>query len=305
MSPAAEIPSSGRSAAWIGVLKKSARRFAEHDMSTYASALAFQAFFSIFPFLLFLIALLGFLNLSQFFDWLKLQVAVMVPAQAVDQITKVIEQIESPNAGLLSLGIAVAIWSASSGIRAAMIALNVAYGVQERRPAWLRILLSVIYTVGLACLLALAGLMFSVGPGAAQWVSRQFGLGTDLALLWSLLRWPIWLALLALTVTLIYSLAPNRRQRLRALLPGALLSIFTWVAASIAFNIYLSNFANYSALYGSIGTIIAILFYFSLTASVLLFGAEVNAVLEQQKEGAVTRSSDMAGPVPTEPINPR
>ena len=298
MSPATDLSSSHRTAAWISVLKKSAKRFAEHDMSTYASALAFQAFFSIFPFLLFLIALLGFLNLPEFFDWLKVQVAVMVPHQAVDQITKVIEQIESPNAGLLSLGIGIAIWSASGGIRATMVALNVAYGVEERRPAWLRILLSVIYTVGLACLLALAGLLFSIGPGAVQWVSRQLGLGTELALLWSLLRWPIWLALLALTITLIYSLAPNRRQRLRAVLPGALMSIFTWVAASIAFNIYLSNFANYSALYGSIGTIIAILFYFSLTASVLLFGAEVNAVLEQHEKGAVARARDLDGQAP-------
>lgn len=277
------------------VLRKAAQRFSAHDMSTYSSALAFQGFFAIFPFMLFLVALLAFLDLPQFFDWLHDQVSVLVPAQAVDQVTQVIEQIRQPNSTLLSFGVAAAWWAASGGMRATMTALNVAYEVAEKRPAWLRVLLSLIYTVGLAGLMICAALLFSIGPGAAHWIAAQAGAARDLALLWSWLRWPLWLALLSGTVTLIYYVAPARRQRFSHLLPGAMLAIAAWVLGSLAFNFYLSHFANYSALYGSIGTVIAVLLYFSLSAAVLLFGAEINAVLELQRAG---RPAEPAGPTP-------
>ena len=263
------------------VIKGAVRRFNAHDMSTYAYALAFQAFFSVFPFLIFLIALLGFIGVPQFFNWLKEQVTLLVPQQAVDPIITVIEQIQSPNAGLLSMGMAVALWGASGGIRAVMTAINVAYGVTERRPAWLRIPLSLIYTVALAALLIMAAMLFSIGPGAMEWIASLVGLGSGLVTLWTWLRWPLGLVLLSLAVTLVYYAAPNRRQRLRGVMPGAMLSVVVWIIASLGFDFYLSNFANYSAVYGSIGAIIGVLLYFSISASVLLFGAEVNAVMEQ------------------------
>ena len=265
----------------FAVLKQAARRYADQDMSTYASALAFQAFFSIFPFLLFLVALLAFLDLPQFFDWLKLQARLFVPGQAVDQVTQVIDQIRAPNGTLLSFGVAAAWWAASGGVRSAMTALTVCCGARETRPAWKRILLSLVLTLVLAAMLVAAALLLTIGPNAARWLTAWIGLDQQMALLWSWLRLPIWLLLLALIIALIYWTAPDCRQRLSRLLPGALLALLTWVLASVGFGFYLSNFANYSALYGSIGTIIALLFYFSLSASVLLYGAQVNAVMAQ------------------------
>src|SRR5690606_33979069 len=120
---------------------------------------------------------------------------------------------------------------------------------------------------------------------AVRWVTSLVGLDSKLATIWAWIRWPLSIGLMSLAVTLIYYVSPNRRQRMRRVMPGALIAVAVWILASVAFDFYLKNFANYSALYGSIGAIIGILLYFSLSASVLLFGSEVNAVIEEDRYG--------------------
>lgn len=264
----------------FGVLRRALQNFSAHDMSSYAAALAYQVFFSLFPFLIFLIALLGFLEVPEFFDWLRQEAAALLPAQAMSQVDGVIDQIEQPQGGLLSFGIIVALWSASAGMRATMNALNVAYHVPEGRPVWKRLLLSVLYTVGLAAMLALAAGLMSFGPQAIGWVGDQLGLGAVTLTLWNLLRWPLAAALLMFTVAIIYYVAPDVEQELRFITPGAVLAVAVWLAASLGFAFYVQNFADYSATYGSIGAIIVLLLYLYLSAAILLFGAEINAAAE-------------------------
>lgn len=264
----------------FGVLRRALQNFGAHDMASYAAALAYQVFFSLFPFLIFLIALLGFLEVPEFFDWLRQEAAALLPAQAMGQVNEVIDQIEQPQGGLLSFGIIVALWSASAGMRATMNALNVAYHVSEGRPAWKRYLLSLLYTVGLAALLALSAGLMSFGPQAIGWLGDQLGLGAVTLTLWNLLRWPLAAALLMFAVAVIYYVAPDVEQELRFITPGSVLAVAVWIAASLGFAFYVQNFADYSATYGSIGAIIVLLLYFYISAAILLFGAEINAAAE-------------------------
>ena len=262
------------------VLKRSLKDFGADDMGTYAAALAYQVLFSLFPFIIFLVALLGFFDLPEFFEWLRQQAAAVLPAQAMDQVNEAINHIQQPRGGLLSFGIVAALWSASSGVRATMNALNVAYDVEEGRPAWKRFALSVLYTIGLAALLILATALMVVGPQAMQWLGDQVGLGGLVVTLWNWLRWPVAVLLLTLVVALIYYVAPDVEQTFTFITPGAVLAVLVWIAASLGFGLYVQNFADYSATYGSIGAIIVLLFYFYISSSVLLFGAEVNATIE-------------------------
>lgn len=264
----------------FALIKQSVSAFADHDMATYASALAYQVFFSLFPFLIFLIALLGFLNLSDFFNWLEQRAQLLLPQQAMQEVDQVIRELEQPKGGLLSLGVIVALWSASAGIRAMMNALNAAYHVKEGRPAWKRYPLSILYTLGIAAILIAAAALFVIGPQAMQWLARQFGWEQLFVFLWTWLRWPFILLLLTLAVSVIYYVAPDVEQEFRYITPGATLSVIVWLAASSAFNYYVRNFSNYSATYGSVGAIIVLLLYLYISAAVLLFGAEVNAVIE-------------------------
>jgi len=264
----------------VGLVKESVTDFLADDMTTYASALAYQVLFSLFPFIVFLVALLGFLDLPTFFDWLRQQAEAFLPAQAMDQVNRVITELKQPQGGLLSIGVVVALWTASSGIRATMNALNVAYDVKEGRPAWKLYPLSVLYTIGVAAMMILAAALLILGPKAMQWLAYQVGMEQLFVTLWTWLRWPVSLFLVTLAIAVVYYVAPDVEQEFRFITPGATLAVIVWVLSSLGFNYYVSNFADYSVMYGSIGTIIALLLYFFISTAVLLFGAEVNAVIE-------------------------
>lgn len=262
------------------LLKRTIKEFSNDDMSTYSSALAYRALFSLFPFLLFLMALLGFLNLSEFFAWLREQAALALPAVAMEQVNPVIDQLQQQKSGLLSVGILVALWTASAGFRSLMNAMNRAYDVDEGRPSWKLMLLSLLYTIGTAViLLASAGLMI-VGPQVMEWLADLVGLKETIVLLWAWLRWPVVVFLMMLLVAVLYYVTPDVEQEFRFITPGSVLAVIVWIAASVGFGIYVQNFADYNATYGSIGAIIVLLLYFYISAAVLLLGAELNAVIE-------------------------
>lgn len=271
----------------IGVmtlLKNSLKNFLANDMTTYAAALSYQVLFSIFPFIIFLVALLGFFNIPQFFDWLRERAQLVIPGQAMEQVNQVIEQLQQPQSGLLSIGAVMALWAASAAVRATMNSLNFAYSAKESRPAWKLYPLSVLYTIGIAAMLMLAGALLLIGPQAIEWVAGQVGLEQLFVTLWTWLRWPISFLLLILVLAIIYWAAPNVQQKFRFITPGAFIAVVVWIAASVGFGYYVSNFSDYGAMYGSLGAIVILLLYFYISAAVLLFGAEVNAEIERHAE---------------------
>lgn len=273
----------------VDIVKEAVKEFSHDDMSTYASALAYQVLFSIFPFLIFLVALLGFFDLSQFFDWLLTRAEVVLPEQAMEPVVKVIHELRQPQGGLMSFGAVVALWTASAAVRALMNALNRAYDVRETRPAWKLVPLSVVYTIGLAAMLATAAALFAIGPGAMQWLAHWFGLEQLVVVVWTWLRWPVVLIIFSMAVAIVYYVGPNVKQDFSLISPGAILSVVVWLLATVAFDFYLGHFADYSATYGSIGTIVVLLLYFYITASVLLFGAEINAAIARDVPGTVIK----------------
>ena len=145
-------------------------------MMTYAAAVSYQVFFSLFPFVIFLLALLGFLDLRPVFDFLLDQARALMPRNAFSMVEGIVGQIQGQaSGGIMSFGAILALWSASSAVRMTMHALNVAYDVEDR-PAW-KILLSILYVLLLAALLIVAaGLMF-FGPKLVEPVLQALGLG--------------------------------------------------------------------------------------------------------------------------------
>ncbi len=261
-------------------LGRSIKKFSADDMLVYAAAVSYQVFFSLFPFIIFLLALLGFLNLQPVFDFLLQQSKTVMPKSAFGMVQSITEQVQGQaSGGVMSLGVIVALWSASSAVRMAMHALNVAYDVEDR-PAWKKIPLSVLYTLVLATLLIVAaGLMF-MGPKLVEPILQAIGLGSLAGLfltIWTWVRIPVAVVLLMLAVALIYWLFPNVRQPFRFITPGAVLAVIVWIAASLAFSFYVANFSSYSATYGALASVIVLLLYFFISATILLLGAEINA----------------------------
>lgn len=264
----------------FSLITQSVKAFIRDDMTTYATALAYHILLSLFPFLIFLIALLSFFDLSDFYDWIRQQIQPLLPPPAMEQVDAVIQELQMPQKGLISAGAATALWLASRGIRALMNAMNVAYGAKESRPVWKLYPLSVLYTLGIALMLVIASGLLIMGPQAMQWLAQQVGLEQLFVLFWTWLRWPAALLLLMLAVAMLYQFAPNVRHPFRLVSTGSVLSVLVWVAASLGFAYYVQNFADYSVTYGSIGTVIVLLIYLYISSAALLFGAEVNAVIE-------------------------
>lgn len=268
----------------VAVLYKAIRNFIQHDMATYAAALAYHVLFSLFPFIIFLIALFGFFELSDFFNWLREQAQGFLPPPAMDQVNRVINEMQLPQKGLMSLGAITALWLAARGIRAVMTALNAAYDARETRPAWKLYPLSVFITLGIAVMMILAAGLLIVGPQAMQWLAQQVGLESLFVMLWTWLRLPAALLLVSLAFALLYYVAPDVPpgipHKFKLISPGSLLAVVIWLAASLGFSFYVQNFGNYNVTYGSIGAVIVLLVYLNLSAATFLFGAEINAVIE-------------------------
>ncbi len=275
-TPNRQSPTGGR--AFASVLRLALKKFLRDDMSTYASALAYHILFSFFPFAIFLIALLSFFELSVLLDYLQQAAWQVLSPGAMERIRSAFNELRVPQGGLLSFGVLLSVWLASRGTRSMMNALNVAYGCKTVRPGWRHYAVSLAYTVGIAVFLA-AGLgMLVIGPEAVGWMASFVGLEQLIVVIWTWLRWPVGVCLLMAGVAAVYHIAPGVGRRFRLVSPGAVISVMVWVAATMAFKFYLQNFASYSAMFGSIGSGIALLLYLQISSAVLLFGAEVNAV---------------------------
>ena len=281
----------------IGIIElgeRSIRKFFEHPTSTYAAALAYRGLFGLFPFVLIFVVLAGVLGLADFLE-LAINQASSESSQQVPQqlepviergreqlqpLQRMVEQAEKQAGGdLLLFGVAVALWSISALVRTLTEAFNAAYEVPETRHWWKVSALSLAFGPVLALMVIVSVGLMLIGPRLVERIAELVGLDELFVSLWEWLRFPIALSLLAVVLSLVYRFGPDARQRFRTVVPGAALAVVLWAISSVGFSFYLANFADYGVTYGSLGAAVGLLFYLYLSASVVLLGAEVNAVI--------------------------
>jgi membrane protein len=268
--------------------------FFEHPMATYAAALAYRGLFGLFPFVLILVVLVGALGFPDFFDramdQARAQSSRYVPQQLepvvepareqIKPLVGMIERAEEQTGGkLLFFGVAVALWSVSAVARTLTEAFNVAYQVAETRRWWKQLVLSLAFGPVLALVVIVSVGLMLVGPQLVGSIAALVNLDELFVRLWGWLRFPVALLLLAVVLSVVYRIGPNVELRFRSVVLGAALAVALWAISSVGFSFYLANFANYGVTYGSLGAAIGLLFYLYLCASVVLFGAELNATI--------------------------
>jgi membrane protein len=207
---------------------------------------------------------------------------------------------------LLLFGVALALWSISALAGTLTEAFNAAYEVSETRRWWKMSALSLAFGPVLALVVIISILLMLIGPDLIERIAALVELEEVFVRLWGWLRFPLALSLLAVVLSLIYHFVPNARQRFRSVIPGAVLAVVLWAITSIGFSIYLATFANYGVTYGSLGAAVGLLFYLYLSASVVLFGAELNAAIHSSGSGGSVRGSVRAEKPGSEhePTNP-
>jgi membrane protein len=274
---------------WWAVIAKTASEVGEDRCFGLAAQLAFYFLLALFPALLFLVALIGYVPIENALDELLATLGTVAPRELVALLRTQLAAIASGSqAGLLTLGIAGAVWSSSAAMVAIIDALNHAYDVDEWRPWWKRRLVALALTIALAAFIIVSLALLLIGPEAARRAAGWVGVAPMAVLLWSLLRWPVMILLVVFGVNLVYYLAPNRYARWQWITPGAVLATALWIVSSFAFKFYVMNFGNYTATYGAIGGIIVTLLWFYVSGLAILIGAELNGVI--QRDGA-SRSS--------------
>jgi membrane protein len=273
--------------------ERTIRKFFEHRMSTYAAALAYRGLFGLFPFVLILVVLAGALGLPDFFDRMigsqsgrqvpqRLDPIVQQSKEQVEPLKRMIEQAQEQAGGeLLFFGIALALWSTSALARTLTEAFNAAYEVNETRPGWKRFAFSLAFGPVLALVVLVSVGLMLIGPRLVVRIAEVVGLDELFVVLWGWLRFPVALFLLAVVLSLVYRYGPDAKQRFRSVVLAAALAVVLWAITSVGFSFYLANFANYGVTYGSLGAAVGLLLYLYLCTSVVLLGAEVNAVIYQ------------------------
>ena len=248
----------------------------EDEILGRAAALSYYFLFALFPALLFLTALLGLL------PWRLMDVLMELLDQALpsDIVHRTFEEIaRGASGGLLSVGIGIALWSATNGMMATIDALNAAYDVVDERSWWQRRLVAIALTLG-ASLFVLTGLLLLIfGEELGRLVARPLGLGALFEVSWALVRWALAAAFLAVGVALVYHFAPARRPAWRWLTPGSAVAVLAWIAMSLGLRFYATTYATYNATYGSIAGVILLMLWLYLSAVVLLVGAELDSEL--------------------------
>lgn len=254
------------------------RRYHRHNIGIQSAALAFYLLFTIFPFLIFISALLGLLHLNVAALLSPLQ--ELLPGEVMELIEMYLIHVgQHPSPRLLVFGLVFSVYFPMRATNTLLRAVRTAYRLDPPEPLpayWLRVLF---YTAALMMTIALTLTLMTVGERALLYAEARFRLPSAAAAVWMQLRFPAVAAVVFFALLLLYTLAQDTPQPFWHICPGAVFALAVWMALSWLYALYADHFAHYSLLYGSLGAVIVVLIWLNLSAMVLILGAEVNGIL--------------------------
>jgi membrane protein len=272
----------------LGDFRHAFERFQKDTMTQWAAALTYYSLLSLFPAMLFAVAVLGFFGeqslVNEAADYLK---DVGAPPEVVDALTSALRSALNQRdaaAGALVLGLVTTLYGATGAFNSAGAALNRVLRVEEGRGFVKKKLNNLLWTLVVLALVNVTCVLVFLGGGLAEDVLGLIGLGENIAQVWGYVRWPASLLTAMLVYAIVYYAAPNVEVRdWRFITPGAAFGVPAWIVASAGFFYYVSQFATYAATYGAFATVVILLIWLWLTNVVLLFGAELNAVVDLRR----------------------
>ena len=266
-------------------LKDVYARFMNDDLLSIGAQATFFLLFSLFPFLIFLIALITYMPMVNLQDSIQ-ALAALMPANAYLILRDMVNQtIANRSVTLLSFGMLSALWSSASGVTTLIQGINRAYDQEETRRSWKITAVSLYFTLELAIAIIFSLILIVFGKVLGTQLFHFLGFSDASLQVWNYVGYIITLITTILVFISLYQNTPNRRSKFREVVPGAVVASLGWVIISIAFSYYIDNFGNYSKVYGSLGGIIALLMWLYVSSIIILMGAEINASLMFSKMG--------------------
>jgi membrane protein len=269
---------------WKDVGLRAKEEVKNDSVPLLAAGAAFYSMLALFPALIALVMLYGLVASPADVQTQVEQFAGALPQGAASLISQQMESLAGAQQSSLSIGLvsslALALWSASSGLAGLIKGINIAYDEAETR-GFVKVRgLALLLTIGAIVFIVVALGLVAVLPVALDLV----GLGGAAQIAISVLRWPLLAVFVVLGLAVLYRLAPDRDDpQLRWVSPGAVIATVLWLVGSALFSLYVNNFGSYGETYGAqLAGVIVLLLWLFLTSFVVLLGAEINAEIERQ-----------------------
>jgi membrane protein len=271
------------------ILRRTLVSFFDDQMTQHAAALTYYSLMSLFPALLLGLSLLGLVGqYPETYDAILGYLGDVVPSSLLEPLDSSLRralQAKGTATTTLVISVVLAFYGTTGVLEAARRALNVVFDVEGGRSFLRRKAVDVASTVVLMVLILVCLVMAFVGGRFAEDLLGFIGLGQRVARVWNSARWPAAVIVAMLVFSYVYYVTPDVRHRsLRWVTPGAIVAVLLWLAASYGFSLYLSRVADVGAIYGAFAGAIVLVGWLWLTNVAMLFGAELNAEIEREKE---------------------
>lgn len=259
-------------------------RFGRDDGFVLASYLAFNGLFSFVPFLLFLVAFAGIIGQTEHGTLAVAFIFQNLPEDVAEVFELALAEIfQRRESELLTASTLTILWTTGSCLEGLRKALDRAYGVRVRRPYWRRRAQSTAMVLALSLFFILVTLCLLIAPLIWDWLRDAFGLSESLELLAIVLRYVLGGAGLFAIAVLLYRFLPSVRLSWWGVLPGASLVVVLLIGGSVLYSAFMAGFTDYATVYGNLGGVIAAMMFFFAVGAIVVFGAQLNAVLEESK----------------------
>lgn len=260
----------------IQFTKEMLDRITEADVTGLSAQLAYFFLLSLFPFLLFLVTMLGYFPID--IEAVMGMLESYVPEEVFTFINSNLEYLVTNRSGsLLSISIIGTLWSASNGFNAVRKSFNQALRVEKERPFLIARVISIGLMILMVIVIVVALSLQVFGKVIGDYVFDFFGLSGTLFDSWDTLRWIVSSLTFFIVFMFLYKLGPDERVHLKHTIWGTSFATIAWQLTSLGFSYYVNTLGNYSAAYGSLGTVIILMFWFYLTGIIITTGGVINA----------------------------
>ncbi|WP_418434201.1 YihY/virulence factor BrkB family protein [Anaerotignum lactatifermentans] len=261
---------------WQKVILLTIQGYFDNKVGRNAAAMTYYLLFAMFPFFIFVTSLLGLLHLPTL--TLDGQITRFLPEDVVVFLNLAIEHItKSSNNALLTFGLVFSVWFPLRAVSNLMEAINDIYGEEKSGSHSIR---TAILTALTIVLIPAMLLLLLLGERVLGFVGEYIPISAEFITGWSRMRFVPMAAALLFMLSAVYFFSPSKIQKVRYILPGAILSMGVWMLFSLIFSYYVDHMGRYSIIYGSIGVIIALLVWMDWSMIAMLMGAVFNVALK-------------------------
>lgn len=262
---------------WQKVILLTIQGYFDNKVGRNAAAMTYYLLFAMFPFFIFVTSLLGLLHLPTL--TLDGQITRFLPEDVVAFLNLAIEHItKSSNNALLTFGLVFSVWFPFRAVSNLMEAINDIYGEEKSGSHSIR---TAILTALTIVLIPAMLLLLLLGERVLGFVGEYIPISAEFITGWSRMRFVPMAAALLFMLSAVYFFSPSKIQKVRYILPGAVLSMVVWILFSLIFSYYVDHMGRYSIIYGSIGVIIALLVWMDWSMITMLMGAVFNVALKE------------------------